>query len=122
MITFKDEILSRPVFGNNNSGATNSNKIPTTNKIVISPSSLSTTDGDDQMLQVKEEEISDDENDDGQNSMDYDGNELRPEDLLSVIEAENGSDVQIKEEPMEVSAVVETKNNEWVEKSITVIF
>lgn len=106
-----DEILSRPVFGNNNAAI--NNKIPVTNKIVISPSSLS--DGE-QILQVKEEEMSDDEIDDEQSSMDYEGNELlRPEDLLSVVDADeerHEGDVQIKDEPMEVSSIIETKKTE----------
>lgn len=111
-----DEILSRPVFGNNNA-AVNNNKIPVANsKIIISPSIL-TVDLEDpnQLIQVKEEDMSDGENDDDDddepNSMDYDVNELRPEDLLSVVDAdEDNSDVQIKEEPMDIiSTVIETK-------------
>lgn len=105
-----DEILSRPVFGNNNAAV---NKIPVTNKIVISPSSLS--DGD-QLLQVKEEEMSDEDIDDEQSSMDYEGNELlRPEDLLSVVDADDEkheSDVQVKDEPMDIATIVETKKTE----------
>ena len=104
-----DEILSRPVFGNNSS-----NKHPLTSKIVISPSSTSTNlQSDDQhlsMFHLKEEEISDDEE---RNSMDFEGSELRPEDLLSVIETEHDQSVQIKEEPMDDSVtVIEAKTNE----------
>lgn len=37
-------------------------------------------------------------------------NDYRPEDLLSVIEVDNESDVDIKEEPMEAPTVIEAKN------------
>jgi Myb/SANT-like DNA-binding domain len=97
-----DEILSRPVFGNNAS------KIPVTSKIIISPSSAAATppsSDHSSLIQVKEEDISDDE------SMDFEGSELRPEDLLSVIETEHGDDVEVKEEPME-SIEQKTKINE----------
>ncbi|XP_070509246.1 probable myosin light chain kinase DDB_G0279831 [Chironomus tepperi] len=110
-----DEILSRPVFGNSSS-----NKHPLTNKIIISPSSTSTNlKSEDQHLSIyhlKEEEMSDDDDDDEEeerSSMDLEGSELRPEDLLSVIETEHEHDVQIKEEPMDDSiTIIETKTNE----------
>lgn len=109
-----DEILSRPVFGNKNVCTTSSNvTTPTSlysNKIVISPSFSSTSDGEQQMFEVKQENISDDEDNCGESSMDYEGNELRPEDLLKVVEVDNESDVEIKEEPLEVPAIFETKN------------
>lgn len=37
-------------------------------------------------------------------------NDSRPEDLLSVIEVDNESDVEIKEEPVEAPTVIEAKN------------
>lgn len=98
-----DEILSRPVFGNGNSNKINS----TPNKIIISPSG-SINEGSDQsstaMFQVKEEDFSDEDI-----CMNFEGSELRPEDLLSVIETENENDVNIKEEPMDVATVTEIK-------------
>jgi hypothetical protein len=110
-----DEILSRPVFGN-------ANKISTTNKIIISPSTSTTNDNlqdsSDGVVQVKEEEMSDEDmvedDDDEEASMDFEGSELRPEDLLSVIETENGSSsIEIKEEPMDVVVINETtKSND----------
>lgn len=102
-----DEILSRPVFGNN----TSSSKHPLTNKIIISPLSTSLQSDDQDYFQVKEEDVSDEEHDES-NSMDFEGSELRPEDLLSVIETDHEHDVQIKEEPMDVPTVTETKTNE----------
>jgi hypothetical protein len=99
-----DTILSRPVFGNNNNAAL-------TSKIIISPSSLNSSSDD--LLQVKEEEMSEDENDGENSSVDYEGSELRPEDLLSVVEAEDDDgDVEIKEEPLDEPTVTETKNIE----------
>lgn len=105
-----DEILSRPIFGN-------ANKVAVPNKIIISPSSSTATNItsqenlDQSMFQVKEEEISDDEISEG---MDFEGSELRPEDLLSVIETDHENDLDIKEEPMEVSTISDIKkdNNE----------
>lgn len=59
--------------------------------------------------------MSDEEMDDELNSMD-EGNELlRPEDLLSVVDADeekHENDIQIKDEPMDISTVVETKKTE----------
>jgi hypothetical protein len=114
-----DDILSRPVFGNKNastSSSTSNNTSPSSNnKIIISPSFGSTSDDEQQMFQVKQEDMSEEENDGGvDNSMDYEGSELRPEDLLSlnVVEVDNESDVEIKEEPMDMATVVETKNDE----------
>ncbi|CAH1720004.1 unnamed protein product [Chironomus riparius] len=107
-----DEILSRPVFGNSSS-----NKHPLTNKIIISPSSTSTNlKSEDQHLSLyhfKEEEMSDDDEEERSSSIDLEGNELRPEDLLSVIETEHEHNVQIKEEPMDDSiTIIKTKTNE----------
>jgi hypothetical protein len=103
-------IMSRPVFGNSN----NTNKLPSANKIIISPSTASASDASDQTTQafftVKEEELSDD--DANESSMDFDGSELRPEDLLSVIETEHDNEVEIKEEPMEVETISEIKVSE----------
>lgn len=99
-----DEILSRPVFGN-------SNKVQGTNKIIISPMPTSTNSSPPPLegpfstspFHVKEEDISEEEDDD----MDFEGSELRPEDLLSVIDDEEEmSEVQIKSEPMEVESAV----------------
>lgn len=98
-----DEILSRPVFGN-------SNKILGNNKIVISPMPTSTNSSPPPLegpfstspFRVKEEEISDD--DDCDESMDFEGSELRPEDLLSVIDDEEQPEVQVKSEPMDTEA------------------
>lgn len=96
-----DEILSRPVFGN-------SNKVPGTNKIIISPMPTSTNSSPPPLegpfstspFHVKEEDVSDEDMDD--ESMDFEGSELRPEDLLSVIDEEERNEVvQIKDEPME---------------------
>jgi Myb/SANT-like DNA-binding domain len=96
-----DEILSRPVFGN-------SNKIMANNKIVISPMPTSTNSSPPPLegpfltspFHVKEEDLSDDNCED--ESMDFEGSELRPEDLLSVIDdEEEQSEVQIKTEPMD---------------------
>jgi hypothetical protein len=108
-----DEILSRPVFGNSSS-----NKHPSTNKIIISPSSTSMKSEDHHLslYHLKEEEISDDEEEieeeEERSSMDFEGSELRPEDLLSVIETEHHH-VQIKEEPMDdCIPVIEAKTNE----------
>lgn len=102
-----DEILSRPVFGNKNVPTSINNS----DKIVISPP-FSNADGTDE-FQVKEEEMSDDEDiETGENSMDYEGSELRPEDLLSVVEVDNDSDVEIKEEPLDISTIIETKADE----------
>lgn len=101
-----DEILSRPVFGNNTSS-----KHPLTNKIIISPStSMQSDDQQLSLFQVKEEDFSEEEEED--ESMEFEGNELRPEDLLSVIETEHENEVQIKEEPMDIVTVTETKLNE----------
>lgn len=105
-----DEILSRPVFGN-------SNKVPGSNKIIISPMPTSTNSSPPPLegpfstspFHVKEEDISEEEDDD----MDFEGSELRPEDLLSVIDDEEMSEVQVKTEPMDmepaVKVVVDTK-------------
>lgn len=98
-----DEILSRPVFGN-------SNKVPGSNKIVISPMPTSTNSSPPPLegpfstspFQVKEEDLSDE--DFGDESMDFEGSELRPEDLLSVIDDEEQNEVQIKDEPMDTEA------------------
>jgi Myb/SANT-like DNA-binding domain len=98
-----DEILSRPVFGH-------ANKILGCNKIVISPMPTSTNSSPPPLegpfttspFRVKEEEISEDE--DGDESMDFEGSELRPEDLLSVVDDEDQPEVQIKSEPMDVDA------------------
>lgn len=95
-----DEILSRPVFGN-------SNKVQGISKIVISPLQTSSKSSPPPLegpfssgqFEVKEEEVSDREFDD--ESMDFEGSELRPEDLLSVIDDEELNDIQIKDEPME---------------------
>ena len=93
-----NEILSRPVFGNKKTEASCSTSV---NKIVISPS-FGTS------CEVKQEEISDEEIE--AESAD----ELRPEDLLSVVEVESKSEseLDIKEEPMDVSSVVEHNNIE----------
>lgn len=100
-----DEILSRPVFGN-------SNKVPGTNKIVISPMPTSTNSSPPPLegpfssspFQVKEEDVSDEDIED--ESMDFEGSELRPEDLLSVIDDEEQNEVQVKDEPMEEETAV----------------
>lgn len=99
-----DEILSRPVFGN-------SNKVPGLNKIVISPMPTSTNSSPPPLegpfstspFHVKEEDMSDD---DFEGSMDFEGSELRPEDLLSVVDEEDLSDIQIKDEPMDVDSAI----------------
>lgn len=95
-----DEILSRPVFGN-------SNKVPGLNKIVISPMPNSSNSSPPPLegpfssssFSVKEEEMSDDDMED--ESMDFEGSELRPEDLLSVIDDEEESEPQVKNEPID---------------------
>ncbi|CRK99010.1 CLUMA_CG011936, isoform A [Clunio marinus] len=101
-----DEILSRPVFGN-------SNKVPTgANKIVISPMPTSTNSSPPPLegpfsnlgspFQIKEEDVSDENN--VEESMDFEGSELRPEDLLSVIDDEEQNEIQVKSEPIEVDS------------------
>lgn len=106
-----DEILSRPVFGN-------SNKVVGPNsKIIISPMPTSTNSSPPPLegpfstspFQVKEEDISDEDGDDV--SMDFEGSELRPEDLLSVIDDEEHDEMQIKSEPMDVDTVVKLKGD-----------
>lgn len=100
-----DEILSRPVFGN-------SNKVVGSNKIIISPMPTSTNSSPPPLdgpfstspFQVKEEDLSDEDMEDS--SMDFEGSSLRPEDLLSVIDDEEGDDVLIKNEPMEVEGAI----------------
>lgn len=99
-----DEILSRPVFGN-------SNKVTGLNKIVISPMPTSTNSSPPPLegpfstspFHVKEEDMSDEE---FEGSMDFEGSELRPEDLLSVVDEEEHNELQIKDEPMEVDSKV----------------
>lgn len=110
-----DEILSRPVFGN-------SNKVCGTNKIIISPMPTSTNSSPPPLdgpfstspFQVKEEDISDDDDDDDDVAMDFEGSELRPEDLLSVVDdEEEQSDIQVKSEPMDLdNIVIATGENE----------
>lgn len=99
-----DEILSRPVFGN-------SNKVPGLNKIVISPMPTSTNSSPPPLEgpfstsppHVKEEDLTEDDGDN--DSMDFEGSELlRPEDLLNVIDDEELSNVQVKDEPMDVES------------------
>lgn len=101
-----DEILSRPVFGN-------SNKVAGLNKIVISPMPTSTNSSPPPLegpfstspFHVKEENLSDEDFED--DSMDFEGSELRPEDLLNVIDDEEQNDtVQVKDEPMDTDVVV----------------
>lgn len=101
-----DEILSRHVFGN-------SNKLPGTNKIVISPMPTSTNSSPPPLegpfstspFHVKEEDLSDEDIED--ESMDFEGSELRPEDLLSVINDEEQTEIpKIKDEPMDVESAV----------------
>lgn len=102
-----DEILSRPVFGN-------SNKVPGPNKIIISPMPTSTNSSPPPLegpfsnlgspFQVKEENVSDEDIDD--ESMDFEGSELRPEDLLSVIDDEERDELDIKSEPMDTEQAV----------------
>lgn len=128
-----DEILSRPVFGNNNnnsSSATNSNKVPViNNKIIISPSSVingnsQSIQDPNQLVQVKEEELSDGDvamvhshDEHTENNVDYEDNELRPEDLLSVVDAdEEKSSIQIKEEPVDISTINEKHDEEHIKK------
>lgn len=102
-----DEILSRPVFGNSNKV-----KAEGSNKIIISPMPTSTNSSPPPLdgpfltssFQVKEEDLSDDDMEDC--SMDFEGSELRPEDLLSVIDDEESDDFQVKNEPMEVEGAV----------------
>lgn len=103
-----DEILSRPVFGNSDKVSSNGNKI------VISSLSSSTSSSPPlglHLCQVKDEDTSgDDADDDMDTMMEYDGNELRPEDLLNVIE-DDDDDVdddiiechQVKEEPVDIT-------------------
>ena len=99
-----DEILSRPVFGN-------SNKVPGMNKIVISPMPTSTNSSPPPLegpfssspFHVKEEDLSDEDADD--ESMDFEGSELRPEDLLNVIDEEQNG-IHVKDEPMEIESPV----------------
>lgn len=100
-----DEILSRPVFGN-------SNKVPGLNKIIISPMPNSANSSPPPLegpfstspFQVKEEDVSDEDFDD--ESMDFEGSELRPEDLLSVIDDEENDEVHVKDEPMDVDSII----------------
>lgn len=99
-----DEILSRPVFGN-------SNKVMPGGKIIIShlPTSNASSPslGDNSMLQVKEEEMSDDDGCEDSDMMDYEASELRPEDLLNVIDNESTEEkANIKEEPMDSCGTV----------------
>jgi hypothetical protein len=114
-----DEILSRPVFGYNNKSPNNPNS-----KIVISPQSSSANStpppGSEfsSIFNVKEEDMSDD--DDPNGDMDYEGSELRPEDLLSFMEdqekqqqqlqeAQKPSEVvQVKEEPLDDEPIIKT--------------
>lgn len=100
-----DEILSRPVFGN-------SNKVPGMNKIIISPMPTSTNSSPPPLegpfstspFNIKEEDLSGDDLED--DSMDFEGSELRPEDLLSVIDDEEQDDFQVKDEPMDTEPIV----------------
>lgn len=86
------EIISRPIFGN-------SSQMPPNQKIVISPSIVSNINEcsidfhHNNSLRIKEE---DDEND----SMDFEEQELRPEDLLTV-EEERIDNIPIKTEPFD---------------------
>lgn len=109
-----DEILSRPVFGNKNTSTLSSTNATPIDKVIISPPFNKTAEEEQQLFQVKQEDASDVDNEidaDGvKNNINYEGSELRPEDLLSVVGVDNESDVEIKEEPMDVSAVVESKN------------
>lgn len=104
-----DEILSRPVFGNSDKVSSNGSKI------VISSLSSSTSSSPPlglHLCQVKDEDTSgDDADDDMDTMMEYDGNELRPEDLLHVVEdeddVEEDDDIiechQVKEEPVDIT-------------------
>jgi hypothetical protein len=86
------EIISRPIFGN-------SVQMPPNQKIVISPSIVSNNECS-MDFQIKEEE--EDDND----SMDYDEQELRPEDLLTV-EEERIDNIPIKSEPTDDDVVIQ---------------
>lgn len=113
-----DEILSRPVFGNSDKVTSNGNKI------VISSLSSSTSSSPPlglHLCQVKDEDTSgDDADDDMDTMMEYDGNELRPEDLLNVIEDDDEEDDdiiechQVKEEPVDITDDVRDEDIEEV--------
>lgn len=93
-----NEILSRPIFGN-------TLQMPQNQKIVISPHSIVSNDCS-MDFQIKTED------DDG-NSMDYDEDQLRPEDLLSVVEEEEIDNVPIKSEPIDDdSSIVQVTSQE----------
>ena len=112
-----DDILSRPVFGN-------SDKVSSNGKIVISSLSSSTSSSPPlglHLCQVKDEDTSgDDADDDMDTMMEYDGNELRPEDLLNVIEDDDDEDDdiiechQVKEEPVDITDDVRDEDIEEV--------
>lgn len=113
-----DEILSRPVFGNSDKVSSNGNKI------VISSLSSSTSSSPPlglHLCQVKDEDTSgDDADDDMDTMMEYDGNELRPEDLLHVVEDDDDEDDdiiechQVKEEPIDITDDVRDEDIEQV--------